>query len=129
MSKKLIPLLIFLTACNVGNKHVEETSNIDLHCENYGDITTTIEAPQDEYNDTTEPEGTSEIENIESTSEADSRVIQEDTGIGLVPGLKQSRVSWSDAERCFEQRTCNVLSDDNEKVLVEHCANLEFGAE
>ena len=124
MSKKLIPLLILLTACNVGNKHVEETSNIDLHCENYGDITTTIEQPIN----TTEPEGITE----ESASEADTQVpqvIQEDTGINLVPGLKQSRVSWSEAERCFEQRTCNVLSDDNEKVLVEHCANLEFGAE
>ena len=124
MSKKLIPLLILLTACNVGNKKVEETSNVDLHCENYGDITTTIEQPIN----TTEPEGITE----ESASEADTQVpqvIQEDTGINLVPGLKQSRVSWSEAERCFEQRTCNVLSDDNEKVLVEHCANLEFGAE
>ncbi len=124
MKLNTLPLLILLTACNVGNKEVEETSNIDLHCENYGDITTTIEQPVE----TTEPEGFTE----ESTSEVDAQVpqvIQEDTGINLVPGLKQSRVSWSDAERCFEQRTCNVLSDDNDKVLVEHCANLEFGGE
>ena len=124
MSKKLIPLLILLTACNVGNKHVEETSNIDLHCENYGDITTTIEAQRD---DTVLPEET--IENSQNGIEEQVVQIQEDTGIGLVPGLKQSRVSWSDAEQCYEQRTCNVLSDDNDKVLVEHCANLEFGAE